>query len=122
MRTEVVVGAGVGGLAAAGAQARTGGHVTLLERGDRLRGNGAAMLIWPNAAAALAALELSLGEITHPMVGAGIRRPDGRWLVPYHEAAEPPCVVVHSDDMHDALMAGLGQHIEIRTGAEVTRV
>ena len=40
--TAVVVGAGVGGLAAAGALARAGWHVTLLERADRLRGAGGA--------------------------------------------------------------------------------
>jgi len=36
-RSAVVVGAGMSGLAAAGALARTGWTVTLLERGDRLR-------------------------------------------------------------------------------------
>ncbi len=124
MRTAVVVGAGVGGLAAAGALARTGWHVTLLERGDRLRGNGAALLIWPNGAAALSALGLSLDDITFPMAGSGIRRPDGRWLVTA-DAGEPTQaagVVVHADDLHDALMAGLGERIEIRTGVDVSRV
>ena len=36
MRSAVVVGAGVGGLAVAGALTRTGWQVTLLERGNRL--------------------------------------------------------------------------------------
>jgi 2-polyprenyl-6-methoxyphenol hydroxylase-like FAD-dependent oxidoreductase len=121
MRTAVVVGAGVGGLAAAGSLARTGWHVTLLERGVRLRGNGAAVLIWPNGAAALHALGLSLGEVAFPVSSGGIRRPDGRWLVPAGPTAST-CVVVHADDLHDALMAGLGERIEIRTGVEVTRV
>ena len=31
-------------------------------------------------------------------------------------------MVVHADDLHDALMAGLGEKIEIRTRAEVTSV
>jgi 2-polyprenyl-6-methoxyphenol hydroxylase-like FAD-dependent oxidoreductase len=143
VRTAVVVGAGVGGLAAAGALARTGWYVTLIERGDRLRGNGAAVLIWPNGTAALTSLGLSLGDVTFPMATGGIRRPDGRWLVPPDRLpqsdvfdadprpdpssegapeAEPSCVVVHADDLHDALMAGLGERIEIRTGVEVTRV
>jgi 2-polyprenyl-6-methoxyphenol hydroxylase-like FAD-dependent oxidoreductase len=121
VRTAVVVGAGVGGLAAASALARTGWHVTLLEQGDRLRGNGAAVLIWPNGAAALHALGLSLGEVAFPLGAGGIRRPDGRWLV-QPAATEAGCVVVHADDLHDALMAGLGERIEIRTGIEVTRV
>ena len=30
--------------------------------------------------------------------------------------------VVHADDLHDALMAGLGDKIEIRTGVEITSV
>jgi len=81
VRTAVVVGAGVGGLAAAGALARSGWRVTLLERGDRLRGGGAAVIIWPNGAAALTALGLSLGDISFPMHTGGIQRPDGRWLV-----------------------------------------
>lgn len=141
-----MVGAGVGGLAAAGALARSNWHVTLLERGDRLRGNGAALLIWPNGVAALQALGLSLGDIAFPMVAGGIRRPDGRWLVEanaspadaaptdgaqplptasgapsYQAGTHQHSVVVHADDLHDTLMAGLGQ-IEIRTGVDVATV
>ncbi len=152
MRTAVVVGAGVGGLAAAGALAKSGWQVTLLERNDRLRGNGGAQLIWPNGAAALQALDVHLGDIAFALPAGGIRRPDGRWIVestpgtgdplaPYLDATDgPPApavmpqpgtsetgalqapVVVHADDLHDALMAGLGDKIEIRTGAEITSV
>jgi 2-polyprenyl-6-methoxyphenol hydroxylase-like FAD-dependent oxidoreductase len=55
----------------------------------------------------------------------GIQRPDGRWLVEAvepagGEAAQP--LVVHADDLHDSLMAGLGDTIEIRTATEVTTV
>jgi 2-polyprenyl-6-methoxyphenol hydroxylase-like FAD-dependent oxidoreductase len=157
MRTAVVVGAGVGGLAAAGALATSGWQVTLLEHGDRLRGTGGAQVIWPNGAAALDALGLHLGDISFAMPAGGIRRPDGRWIVestpgtgdplsPYLDAtaAQPPPAVmpqpgtggsgasesgaprapfvVHADDLHDALMAGLGDKIEIRTGVEITSV
>ena len=125
MRTAVVVGAGVGGLAAAGALAHGGWHVTLIERGDRLRGGGGAQVIWPNGAAALDSLGLSLGDVAFPMPTGGIRRPDGRWLIqsapPAEDSAGDP-VVVHADDLHDALMAGLGDKIEIRTGLEITAV
>jgi 2-polyprenyl-6-methoxyphenol hydroxylase-like FAD-dependent oxidoreductase len=122
VRTAVVVGAGVGGLAAAGSLARSGWHVTLLERGDRLRGSGAAQLIWPNGLAALEALGLSLRDVTFPMPVAGIRRPDGHWLVPPAPDAAHRAVVVHADDLHDCLMAGLGERLEIRTGVEILSI
>jgi 2-polyprenyl-6-methoxyphenol hydroxylase-like FAD-dependent oxidoreductase len=128
MRTAVVVGAGVGGLAAAGALARSGWHVTLLERNDRVGGSGVAQLIWPNGAAALDALGLSLGDVAAPASSGGLRRPDGRWLVaaPARDSGTPAAqaapVVVHGDDLHDALMAGLGEGIEIRTGMNVTTI
>lgn len=125
MRTAVVVGAGVGGLAAAGALARGGWHVTLLERGERLRGSGAALLLWPNGVRALDALGLAsgLGDIVFPMVSGGLRRPDGRWLVEHPTptpGGEP--VLVHADDLHDTLMAGLGMQLEIRTGMSVVSI
>jgi 2-polyprenyl-6-methoxyphenol hydroxylase-like FAD-dependent oxidoreductase len=122
VRTAVVVGAGVGGLAAAGGLARSGWYVTLLERRDRLRGASTAVLIWPNGAAALAALGLTLGDAAFPMTERGIRRSDGRWLIEAAAPASPSPVVVHGDDLHDALMAGLGETIEIRTATDVTTV
>src|SRR2546423_11855500 len=83
MRSAVVVGAGIGGLAIAGALARTGWRVTLLERNDRLRGDAAALMIWPNGIRALHALGLGggLGAIATPAPSRGIRRPNGQWLV-----------------------------------------
>ena len=119
MRTAVVVGAGVGGLAAAGALVRSGWHVTLIERGDRLRGYGAAQFIWPNGLAALRSLGLSLGDVAYPVPTGGILRPDGRSLVAA-PAGSPEALVVHADDLHDTLMAGLGERLEIRTSLEIT--
>lgn len=164
MRTAVVVGAGVAGLAAAGALARAGWRVTLLERGDRLRGAGSAHILHANGLTALAALGHDIGDLAFPAASGGIRRPDGRVLVapprPGHpggsdevvsaavpvepavrsappEPGDQPAapvtsapapgdgeapVVLHADDLHDLLMAGLGDRIEIRTGTEVTGV
>ncbi len=180
MRTAVVVGAGTAGLAAAGALAKAGWQVTLIERGERLRASGGAQLLWPNGLAALRALGMSAGHLTFPAPSGGVRRPDGRVLVepvrrtevpavpasqtvrsalstptrpdqsvdsypageggsastplpppptpvPAQRAAvEPPGapepVVLHADDLHDLLMAALGQKIEIRTGTEVTGI
>ncbi|MBV1852398.1 FAD-dependent oxidoreductase [Catellatospora tritici] len=124
MRSAVVVGAGVGGLATAGALARTGWRVTLLERGDRLRADPAALLLWPNAVAALRSLGLGggLDAIATPVPAGGLRRADGQWLAqPAPQGAAAP-VVVHAEDLHDTFIAGLGDHIEIRTGVTVRTV
>src|SRR5437763_14612397 len=128
MRSAVVVGAGVGGLAVAGALARTGWQVTLLERNDRLRGDSAALMIWPNGIRALHALGLGggLGTIGTPAPSRGIRRPGGQWLVQPDQSQdedEPDgAMVVHREDLHDTLVAGLGDRIDIRTGVAVRTV
>ncbi|GGQ51564.1 hypothetical protein GCM10010166_20540 [Couchioplanes caeruleus subsp. azureus] len=56
MRTAVVVGAGMAGLAAAGALARDGWQVTLLERGERVAAPPTALVLWPNGRRALESL------------------------------------------------------------------
>ncbi len=122
MRSAVVVGAGIGGLAVAGALARTGWQVTLLERADRIRPGGAGLLLWPSGVAALRALGLGggLDAITSLVPPTGVRRPDGRWL---REPARSPGgglpVAVHREDLHDALVAGLGEFADVRTGVTV---
>lgn len=140
MRSAVVVGAGIGGLAVAGALARTGWQVTLLERADRLRGDRAALLIWPDGVRALHALGLGDGlrAIASPAPGRGIRRPNGQWLVQPDAACVDPidavngtdtattdipaCMVVHREDLHETLVAGLGDQIDIRTSVAVRSV
>lgn len=123
-RSAVVVGAGIGGLAVAGALARTGWRVTLLERSERLRGEPTALLLWPGGVRALHALGLGRGlaAIATAAPDRGLRRPDGQWLVsPRAEPAgadrEP--LLVHAEDLHDTLFAGLGDQLEIRTGVTV---
>jgi 2-polyprenyl-6-methoxyphenol hydroxylase-like FAD-dependent oxidoreductase len=131
-RTAVVVGAGVGGLASAGALGRAGWRVTLLETGVRIRADPAGWFLWPNGVRALRALGLSAGlaAIASPYVANGIRRPDGQWLVaPAGEvrpaataiSAGAPPVAVSREDLHDALIAGLGD-VELRTGVTVRQV
>ncbi|MGC5018048.1 FAD-dependent oxidoreductase [Micromonospora sp. DT47] len=125
MRTAVVVGAGLGGLAVAGALARSGWQVTLLERADRVRPEPTAVVLWPNGVRALHALGLGAGldAIATPLPDAGVRRPDGHWLVqPRPTPADRMPVVVHREDLHDALIAGLGDRVELRTGVCVDTV
>jgi 2-polyprenyl-6-methoxyphenol hydroxylase-like FAD-dependent oxidoreductase len=121
MRTAIVVGAGIGGLAVAGGLARSGWQVTLLAREDRLRPGKAAVVLWPNGVKALQALELVRGfdGIATPAPAMGIRRPNGQWLAqPATEGAVAP-VVVHAEDLHDGFIAGLGEQVDIRTGVDI---
>jgi 2-polyprenyl-6-methoxyphenol hydroxylase-like FAD-dependent oxidoreductase len=124
MRSAVVVGAGIGGLAAAGALARTGWQVTLLEREERIRPPRAALLLWPNGIRALHALGLDHGldAIAVGVRTAGLRRPDGQWLRQATRADDATPYVVHGEDLHDALVAGLGERIEIRPGVTVRAI
>ncbi|MEJ3747787.1 NAD(P)/FAD-dependent oxidoreductase [Actinomycetes bacterium KLBMP 9797] len=124
MRTAVVVGAGIGGLAVAGGLAKSGWQVTLLERDDRIRPGRTALILWPNALRALDALGLGggLDAIATPLPDPGVRRPDGQWLVQPRAGGVRTPVVVHCDDLHDALVAGLGDQVEIRTGVTVRSV
>lgn len=128
MGQAVVVGAGVGGLAAAGALARNGWRVTLIESHDRLRADPAALLIWPNGVRALRSLGLADGlmSIATPVPQGGVRRSDGSWLIqPGAAAALNPRtapLVVHCEDLHDALIARLTASIDIRTRTSVRQV
>jgi len=94
-REALIVGAGVGGLAAANALHHTGWHVTVLERADALRPIGAGIALPPNAMHALDAVRLggadgdtdgrvTLGAAVRTVgvaAGAiGARRPDGGWI------------------------------------------
>jgi 2-polyprenyl-6-methoxyphenol hydroxylase-like FAD-dependent oxidoreductase len=125
MRTAVVVGAGIGGLAAAGGLARSGWQVTLLEQEDRVRAGRTALILWPNGIRALRALGLDggLDAVATPLPDTGVRRPDGQWLVqPGGRKDERGLVVIHQEDLHDALVAGLGDRVEIRTDVRVREV
>jgi 2-polyprenyl-6-methoxyphenol hydroxylase-like FAD-dependent oxidoreductase len=103
MRSAVVVGAGIGGLAMAGALTQTGWQVTLLERDDRIRPGRAALVLWPNGVRALQALGLNRGldAIATPVPGT------------------PGAVVVHREDLHDVFIAGLSERADVRTGTLV---
>lgn len=60
MGTALVIGAGIGGLAAAVALQRAGLSVKVFERSPAVREAGAGLSLWPNALRALA--ELGLGD------------------------------------------------------------
>jgi len=126
VRTAVVVGAGMAGLAAAGALSRSGWQVILLERGERVAAPPTALVLWSNGRRALESLDPQGGwsAIATPLPDGGVRRPDGQWLVAprSRNGAGPAPAVVHLEDLYDALVAGLGDRVEIRTGFTVTTV
>ncbi len=83
------------------------------------------MVLWPNGVRALRTLGLGAGldAIATVLSDGGVRRPDGHWLVqPRPTPAERLPVVVHREDLHDALIAGLGERVELRTGVAVRTV
>lgn len=79
-RRAVVVGAGIGGLAAARALQQAGWQVQVLERERRLQAIGAGISLWPNATRALEALGVPLVPPSVEPRGGGIRTSGGRWL------------------------------------------
>jgi 2-polyprenyl-6-methoxyphenol hydroxylase-like FAD-dependent oxidoreductase len=123
MRTAVVVGAGMAGLAAAGGLSRSGWQVTVLERAERVAAPPTAVVLWPNGLRALQSLDPDGGwpAIASPLPDGGVRRPDGQWLVaPRARAgAGPSPAAAHVEDVYDALVAGLGD-VDIRTGFDAS--
>ncbi|GAA2689157.1 MULTISPECIES: FAD-dependent monooxygenase [Actinosynnema] len=81
-RTVVVVGGGIGGLAAAGALHRRGWRVAVLERAARFAEIGAGLSLWPNALRALGALGLAerVAAVGVAEAGGGVRDRSGRPL------------------------------------------
>jgi 2-polyprenyl-6-methoxyphenol hydroxylase-like FAD-dependent oxidoreductase len=137
----VVIGAGLGGLAAAVAADQAGHTVTVLERAPALRETGAGIGIMPNGVLALDAL--GLGEPVRAQAGpldaaSGMRDRDGKPLLTADMAAVrdrvgAPLVAVRRSWLHsllaDALAPGTvltgmpvtalrdaGDHVELRTG------
>ncbi|MFJ1793031.1 FAD-dependent monooxygenase [Kitasatospora griseola] len=81
-RPAIVIGGGIGGLAAALALHRRGIQATVHERAASLEPVGAGLALAPNALRALDVLgvggRLRALAVRHPAVG--LRRPSGRWL------------------------------------------
>ncbi|GHF65542.1 FAD-dependent oxidoreductase [Streptomyces mashuensis] len=129
-RRAVVVGAGIGGLAAAAGLTRTGWDVLVLERSPELRTEGAGISLLANAQRSLD--RLGVGERVRARAavmlpgGDGVRRPSGRRLMP---PANPAFVRRHGlstavllrAELHAALRDAVPPD-RIRTGTEVTGV
>ena len=122
----VVVGGGIGGLAAAGALQLAGWSVRVLERADQLEPVGAGISLWPNAVHALRAIGVQLPvPATDPGAG-GIRTSGGHWLSRTQPSTFParygaPLVAMHRAHLQQALLDGLSPDT-VLTGARVSAV
>lgn len=123
----VVVGAGLGGVAAAVGLDRCGHEVTLCERADRLREAGTAIVIMPNGVRALDALGLG-GYVRSQALRAasgGLRDWRGRPLLVTDlgqaQQALGTVAAVGRPELHQALRAPLPAGL-VRTGTPVDRL
>ncbi|MEU4322207.1 FAD-dependent monooxygenase [Nocardia fluminea] len=127
MSTAIVVGGGIGGLAAALALAGKGWSVQVLERAPEVAEVGSGISLWSNALRALDAL--GVGDTVRAQglaeVSAGIRDDRGRWLsrtdvATLRERFGAP-VVIHRARLLDILRAALPEDV-VRTAISVREV
>ncbi|GAA0416224.1 FAD-dependent monooxygenase [Streptomyces luteireticuli] len=126
-RSAIVVGGGIGGLAAGVALARSGWQVEVLERAAAFGEVGSGLSLWPNGVRALDALGVGdrVREQALMETRAGIRNTSGRWLsrTDTRELAGRfgPLVMIHRARLVDILRTALPAGA-LRTGAEVTGI
>ena len=121
-RRALIVGAGIGGLAAGIALRRGGWEVQIFERAETARELGFGLLLAPNALAALAELgipEAAVGGA--PLTsGAEIRRLNGDVMRRFRIQLGGPAVVALRPDLFGALLTSFGDGLF--TGSNVTHV
>ncbi|WP_327587561.1 FAD-dependent monooxygenase [Nonomuraea sp. NBC_00507] len=123
-KQAIVVGGGIGGLAAALALHRIGWQATVLERAAELGEIGAGMSQAPNAMRALAELGVeqqarSAGVPTH--ASGNLRTPEGRYLQRARPGDATAMLAFHRADLHQVLLEAVPDGW-VRTGAEVIAV
>ncbi|MFD6034202.1 FAD-dependent monooxygenase [Streptomyces griseoincarnatus] len=118
----IVIGGGIGGLAAAAALHMRGARVTVLERAPSLEPVGAAISLSPNALRALDVIGLGddIRALSAWQGDGGLRAPSGRWLARTEAAAAAerfggPLVLLHRATLVDHL-AGRLPSDAVRTG------
>lgn len=106
-----VVGAGIGGLAAAVGLQQAGAEVVILERSVELRTLGAGLSLFGNGLTALDALglaaQLQAQTGAAAALRAGQRRPDGDWLAITPPSALRDLRVVHRAALQELLVNAL---------------
>jgi 2-polyprenyl-6-methoxyphenol hydroxylase-like FAD-dependent oxidoreductase len=109
-RTALIVGAGIGGLAAGLALRRGGWSVRIHERAASARALGFALALAPNAMAALRELGLedSIAAAGVAPTLVEVRRPDGRVLRRLNAAVGGSSTVALRSVLHGALLDAVG--------------
>lgn len=127
MRSAIVAGGGIAGLASALALAQQGWQVTVLERAPELGEVGAGVALARNGVACLRALGFdddAIGALGVPTRAGGTYDTAGRAILPIAEDVEGVDMRgVHRARLHVALLERVRtQGIDVVTGAEVTAV
>jgi len=121
MKTAIVVGAGIGGVTAAVALEQCGWQVTVLERAPELGEVGAGISVWPSAVAVLEELGVQgVTKVAMPGQAAGMRRPDGRWIVQATELGIELPVMIHRAQLHELITDRFGPAVTVHVGTTVT--
>lgn len=118
-RRALIVGAGIGGLAAGVALGRAGWDIRIYERAASPRELGFGVLLAPNALAALRELQVA-DAVTRTSPAPGqveIRRLDGRVVRRFNAQIGGPSVVALRPELHGALLAAVGDDV-LRLGSE----
>ena len=126
--SAVVVGAGIGGLAAAACLHAAGWEITLFERAGSVEPVGAGLGLAPNGLRALDAIGIGDAIRAHAVPQAlGLRRPDGRWLVRattenmVADRFGDPIILLPRATLVEALLARVPDGV-LRLSTEVTSV
>jgi len=123
----IVVGGGIGGMAAAIALHRRGHDVQVWERAAAVGEVGSGLTLWPNGLRALDAIGVGAQVRSRAMADTegGIRDRSGRWLTRTDTGKVAdrygPVVAVHRADLFDILRTVLGED-RLRLGVTVNGV
>jgi salicylate hydroxylase len=121
-RSVIVAGAGIGGLTASLALARSGFRVVTLEQAERLEETGAGIQLSPNATRTLIGLGLGEQLLPHVVAPKGLRvlaAGTGREIarMPLGEAATQrygaPYWMIHRGDLQAVLATAVAQELDI---------